>query len=56
MNQEKNAWQTKKKDGIVIHRCGKVKPERGEMRACHSAKGAADPEKTVSRADASEKL
>lgn len=56
VHHKKDAGDAKKKRGIVIHRCGKVKLHSGKMRSRHSAEGAADPKKTVSRADASEKF
>lgn len=56
VHHKKDAGNAKKKRGIVIHRCGKVKPHSGKMRSRHSAEGAADPEKMVSRTNASEKF
>ena len=54
MHHKKYAGQTKEEDGIVMHRCGKVKPQRRQMRARHPAKGTRDLENSISRADASE--
>jgi hypothetical protein len=54
MHRKKYAWQAEVKNGIVMHRCGKVKPQRRQMRARHPAKGTRDLENSISRADASE--
>lgn len=53
---KKYAGHAEIKDGIVIHRCGKIKSERGKVRARHSAEGTADAEKAVGRAYTSEHL
>ena len=56
VDHKKYAGHAEIKDGIVIHRCGKVEPQRGKVRARHSAEGTADAEKAVGRAYTSEHL
>ena len=42
VRHKKDARYTEIKHGIIIHRCGKVKPHSGKMRPRHSAKRTAD--------------
>lgn len=53
VHHKKEAGKTEKKDGIIVHRCGKIEPQSRQMRARHSAEGATDAEDTVCRAEAS---
>ena len=54
VHHKEYAGQTEEKDGVIIHRFGKVEPQSRKMRARHAAKGTADAEYSISRADASE--
>jgi hypothetical protein len=56
VHHKKDAGNAKKKRGIVIHRCGKVKLQSRQMCARHAAKGTADSKKAVSWANTSKQL